>query len=226
VPVVELRAAVALLGRFPALSGVDLSVDAGETVLVRGPNGAGKTTLLRLCAGLVSPESGSAVVLGYDLAEGADRRAVRRRVALLGHGAALYDDLTVGENLRFWARAAGLPTGSEADGAEQRVARALDRLAVPARLVDQRASTLSQGQRRRVALAALVVRRPDLWLMDEPHAGLDQAGRDLVDGLVAEAVAAGGTVVVSSHELERVAALSPRVVTLAGGRVVDERGAA
>ncbi|MEC9427247.1 MAG: ATP-binding cassette domain-containing protein, partial [Actinomycetota bacterium] len=78
--VVELRAAVALLGRFPALSGVDLSVDAGETVLVRGPNGAGKTTLLRLCAGLVSPESGSAVVLGYDLAEGADRRAVRRRV--------------------------------------------------------------------------------------------------------------------------------------------------
>jgi len=226
VPVVELRAAVALLGRFPALSGVDLSVDAGETVLLRGPNGAGKTTLLRLCAGLVSPESGSAAVLGYDLADGADRRAVRRRVALLGHGAALYDDLTVGENLRFWARAAGLPTGSGADGAEQRVARALDRLAVPARLVDQRASTLSQGQRRRVALAALVVRRPDLWLMDEPHAGLDQAGRDLVDGLVAEAVAAGGTVVVSSHELERVAALSPRVVTLAGGRVVDERGAA
>ncbi len=222
-PVVELRAAVALLGRFPALSGVDLSVDAGETVLVRGPNGAGKTTLLRLCAGLVRPESGSATVLGHDLGDGADRRAVRRRVALLGHGAALYDDLTVGENLRFWARAAGLSSGSGPDGVDQRVAGALDRLAVPERLVDQRAAVLSQGQRRRVALAALVVRRPDLWLMDEPHAGLDQAGRDVVDGLVAEAVAAGGTVVVSSHELERVAALSPRVVTLAGGRVVDGR---
>jgi len=221
VPVVELRAAIALLGRFPALSGVDLTVDAGETVLVRGPNGAGKTTLLRLCAGLVRPESGAATVLGHDLSDGVGRRSVRRRVALLGHGAALYDDLTVLENLRFWARAAGLASDTGPDGVDGRVAGALDRLAVPERLVDQRAAVLSQGQRRRVALAALVVRRPDLWLMDEPHAGLDQAGRDVVDGLVDEAVAAGGTVVVSSHELERVAALSPRVVTLAGGRLVD-----
>ena len=219
--VVELRAAVALLGRFPALSGVDLTVGAGETVLIRGPNGAGKTTLLRLCAGLVRPESGTVTVLGHDLGDGTGRRAGRRRVALLGHGAALYDDLTVVENLRFWARAAGLAAGSGPDGVDDRVGGALDRLAVPDRLVNQRASTLSEGQRRRVALAALVVRRPDLWLMDEPHAGLDQTGRDVVDGLVVEAVAAGGTVVVSSHELERVAALSPRVVTLAGGRVVD-----
>ncbi|HAQ23334.1 MAG TPA: heme ABC exporter ATP-binding protein CcmA [Acidimicrobiaceae bacterium] len=223
-PVVELRAVVALLGRFPALSGVSLTVDAGETVLVRGPNGAGKTTLLRLCAGLVRPESGMAIVLGHDLTDGVERRAVRRRVALLGHGAALYDDLTVVENLRFWARAAGLTSGSGDDGVEQRVAGVLDRLAVPKRLVDQRASALSQGQRRRVALAALAVRRPELWLLDEPHAGLDQAGRDIVDGLIVEAVAAGGTVVVSSHELERVATLSPRVVTLAGGQVLDGGG--
>ena len=92
---------------------------------------------------------------------------------------------------------------------------------MPVRLLDQPVHTLSAGQRRRTSLAALVVRRPELWLLDEPHAGLDQRGRDLVDVLIGDAVAAGGTVVVSSHELDRVAALSPRTVTLAGGAVVD-----
>ena len=215
--VVELRAAVALLGRFPALSGVDLMIHAGETVLLRGPNGAGKTTVLHLCAGLLRPESGGVRVLDHDLTEVAGRRSVRRRVALLGHATGLYDDLTVGENLRFWARAAGL-SAAEAD---RRTDEARSRLEVPVRLLDQPVHTLSAGQRRRTSLAALVVRRPELWLLDEPHAGLDQRGRDLVDVLIGDAVAAGGTVVVSSHELDRVAALSPRTVTLAGGAVVD-----
>ena len=214
---VELRAAVALLGRFPALSGVDLMIHAGETVLLRGPNGAGKTTVLHLCAGLLRPESGVVRVLDHDLTEVAGRRSVRRRVALLGHATGLYDDLTVGENLRFWARAAGL-SAAEAD---RRTDEARSRLEVPVRLLDQPVHTLSAGQRRRTSLAALVVRRPELWLLDEPHAGLDQRGRDLVDVLIGDAVAAGGTVVVSSHELDRVAALSPRTVTLAGGAVVD-----
>lgn len=214
---VELRAAVALLGRFPALSGVDLMIHAGETVLLRGPNGAGKTTVLHLCAGLLRPESGGVRVLDHDLTEVAGRRSVRRRVALLGHATGLYDDLTVGENLRFWARAAGL-SAAEAD---RRTDEARSRLEVPVRLLDQPVHTLSAGQRRRTSLAALVVRRPELWLLDEPHAGLDQRGRDLVDVLIGDAVAAGGTVVVSSHELDRVAALSPRTVTLAGGAVVD-----
>ena len=202
---VELRAAVALLGRFPALSGVDLTIHAGETILLRGPNGAGKTTLLHLCAGLLRPESGSVQVLDHDLTDSAGRRSVRRRVALLGHTAALYEDLTVGENLRFWARAAGL----SAVEADRRLDDARKRLEVSDRLVDQPVHTLSAGQRRRTSLAALLARRPDLWLLDEPHAGLDQSGRDLVDGLIGDAVAAGGTVVVSSHELDRVAALSP-----------------
>ncbi|MBT6371679.1 MAG: heme ABC exporter ATP-binding protein CcmA [Acidimicrobiaceae bacterium] len=215
--VVELRAAVALLGRFPALSGVDLTIHAGETVLLRGPNGAGKTTVLHLCAGLLRPESGGVRVLDHDLTEVVGRRSVRRRVALLGHATGLYDDLTVGENLRFWARAAGL-SAAEAD---RRTDEARSRLEVPDHLLDQPVHTLSAGQRRRTSLAALVVRRPELWLLDEPHAGLDQAGRDLVDALIGDAVAAGGTVVVSSHELDRVAALSPRTVTLAGGAVVD-----
>ncbi|MDQ4069634.1 MAG: ATP-binding cassette domain-containing protein, partial [Actinomycetota bacterium] len=89
---VRLRSAVSLLGRFPALAGVDLDVEQGEIVLVQGANGAGKTTLLRACAGLVAFTAGEADVLGHDLRE--DRKAVRRRIGLLGHATFLYDDLT------------------------------------------------------------------------------------------------------------------------------------
>ena len=218
VPVVDLRGAVALLGNFPALAGGDRRGDPGEIGLGRGPNGAGKTTLLRLCAGLVRPEAGSVEVLGHDLVH--ERRSVRRRVALLGHAMGLYDDLTVVQNVHFWARAAGL----SAEEATDRVGVAMVRLGVAERLFGQPVHTLSAGQRRRASLAALVVRRPELWLLDEPHAGLDQAGRDVVDVLIGDAVASGATVLVSSHELDRVAVLGPRVVTIAGGVVVDDTG--
>src|SRR6478736_4133608 len=114
--VVHLRAAVSLLGRFPALAGLDLDVPRGEVLLVQGANGAGKTTLLRTCAGLLPVVSGEANVLGCDLTLSADRRAIRRRVGLLAHATGLYDDLTVADNVRFWARACGA-TKTEADAA-------------------------------------------------------------------------------------------------------------
>src|SRR5215207_6074386 len=106
-PVVHLRAAVCVLGRFPALAGIDLDVAAGEVVLLRGPNGAGKTTLLRLCAGLVPLVRGEGRVLGHDLAQRRHVRSLRRRVGVLGHATGLYDELTVADNVRFWGRAAG-----------------------------------------------------------------------------------------------------------------------
>jgi heme ABC exporter ATP-binding subunit CcmA len=203
---------VALLGRFPALAGLDLDVEPGETVLLQGPNGAGKTTLLRLCAGLLAVESGSAIVLGHDLAR--DRRRVRREVGLIAHSTGLYDDLTVVENVRFWARAVGA-TEADADAA-------IERLEIEPRLRDVTVGRLSAGQRRRTSIAAMVTRRPRLWLLDEPHAGLDQGGRDVVDGLVRDAVAAGATVLIASHELERARSIAPRVVTIAGGVVVGD----
>ncbi|MBU6330355.1 MAG: heme ABC exporter ATP-binding protein CcmA [Acidobacteria bacterium] len=212
--VIRLRGVVALLGRFPALAGIDLEVAPRRIVLLRGANGAGKTTLLRTLAGLIAVAEGQATVLGVDLV--ADRRAVRHRVGLLGHATGLYDDLTVGDNVRFWARAAG----AEADDAEQ----ALVRLGLAGRLRSVAVSRLSAGQRRRTSLACLIARRPELWLLDEPHAGLDQDGRDLVDTILREATAAGATVLLSSHELDRSLQLADEVVTIAGGVVVADTG--
>ncbi|QXC60944.1 heme ABC exporter ATP-binding protein CcmA [Aquihabitans sp. G128] len=215
-PVVDFRGAVCLLGRFPALAGVDLDVARGEIVLLQGPNGAGKTTVLRACAGLVPVVEGDASVLGVDLR--ADRRAVRHRVGLLGHASGLYEDLTVADNVRFWARA-GRAHDADADAA-------MARLGLAGRLADVAVARLSAGQRRRTSLAVMVARRPELWLLDEPHAALDQDGRDLVDSLMADAVAAGATVLFASHELDRAQAVAHRTITIAGGTVAVDRSPA
>ena len=211
--VVHLRGAVALLGRFPALAGVDLDVDRRRIVLLRGANGAGKTTLLRALAGLVPVTSGEAVVLGVDLRD--DRRAVRHRVGLLAHGTGLYDELTVADNVHFWTRAARADMGD--------AEAAMSQLGLDGRLRDVAVGRLSTGQRRRTSLACLLARRPELWLLDEPHAGLDKEGRDIVDALVRDAAAAGATIILSSHELDRSMELADEIVTLGGGVALDER---
>jgi heme ABC exporter ATP-binding subunit CcmA len=208
-PAVHLRGAVALIGRFPALAGVDLEVARGEIVLLRGANGAGKTSLLRACAGLLPIVDGEATVLGHDLRH--DRVAVRAHVGLLGHRTGLYDDLSARDNVVFWTRAV---RGDDADADA-----AMARLGLDGRLADVAVGRLSAGQRRRVSFAIVLARRPELWLLDEPHAGLDQATRDEVDRLVHEAAAAGATVVVASHELDRAEALAGRTVQIAGGHV-------
>jgi energy-coupling factor transporter ATP-binding protein EcfA2 len=95
------------------------------------------------------------------------------------------------------------------------------RLGLDGRLAGVPAAKLSAGQRRRTSIACMVARRPELWLLDEPHAGVDQRGRDVVDRLITDAAAAGATVVVASHELERAGAVAHRTVTVAGGAVHD-----
>lgn len=209
---VYLRKVVSLAGRFPLLSGVSLDIDDGEVVHLRGPNGAGKTSLLRLLAGLAPISSGSAIVLGHDLSR--DRVEVRREVGLLGHEGFLYDDLSVEANINFALRAARVRT--------DRVEAALSRLSLSGRLRSTKVAKLSTGQRRRTALAILYARAPRLWLLDEPHAGLDQSARAVLDELIEEARAAYATVVLCSHELEAAGALADRVVELGGGRVLAQ----
>ncbi len=208
-PVVALDDAVAVIGGFPVLAGATLSIGRGEIVLLSGPNGAGKTSLLRLCAGLLPIARGAGSIFGFDLAT--ERESIRPRVGLLGHRNGLYGDLTVNENVAFWGSTVGA-TDTEVEGA-------VARLGVDGRLRDVAVAKLSAGQKRRTALACLVARRAELWLLDEPHAGLDAAGRDELDGVLREAVGSGATVLVASHELERAGALAHRVIEVVAGQV-------
>ncbi len=209
VPVVQLVDVVAVLDRFPALAGATLTVERGEIVLLQGPNGAGKTTLLRLCAGLLPPARGTAKVLGLDLAD--HRQTVRSRVGLLGHSNGLYTDLTVDENVTFW--------GATVTATPIEISAALERMGLAGRLGGVPVRKLSAGQRRRTALACLIARRAELWLLDEPHAGLDAAGRDELDTVLRAATAVGATMIVASHELDRAGALATRVVEVVGGQI-------
>jgi len=113
--------------------------------------------------------------------------------------------------VRFWAATVGA-SAAEVDSA-------MRRMHLDGRLATVRAGRMSAGQRRRCALASLLVRRAELWLLDEPHAGLDAAGRDELDAILRDAVRSGATVMVASHELERASGLATRQVTVDGGTV-------
>ncbi len=164
---------------------LDFAVAAGGALLLTGPNGSGKSTLLRLLAGLLRPEAGSLHWDGEDAL--ADLPAHARRVAYVGDQDAVKHGLTVAENLHFAARLSG------ADVGEALTAVGLEDLAdLPARM-------LSAGQRRRLALARLVLSRAPLWLLDEPTLGLDATSVERLGGLLGEHRARGGLMVAATH---------------------------
>ena len=210
-PEVTLRDAVVMVGGFPLLSGVNLELARSSLNVVTGANGAGKTSLLRLLGGLVALTSGTGVVAGVDLK--GDLRELRRRVGWLGHEGSFYDDLSASENLVFAAKALARPTTE--------VATVLERVGLSSRATTS-AKKLSAGQRRRLGLAWLLLRRPELWLLDEPYASLDDDGRTFFDQLIGDVIGSGATVVVSAHDPLRSSALAPRTITLAGGLVVGD----
>lgn len=195
---------------FPLLSGVDLELAPSSLTVLVGANGAGKTSLLQLLAGLIGLTSGDGTVLGFNLVTD-DRRLLRRHVGWLGHEGSFYDDLTVRENLNFAAKALDRPLDD--------LSNVLARVDLEGRR-DTIAKSLSAGQRRRLGLAWLLLRRPQLWLLDEPYASLDDEGRTFFDALLGEVIDHGATVVVSSHDPLRSAQLAPVTLTMVGGRVV------
>jgi heme ABC exporter ATP-binding subunit CcmA len=192
-------------GERDALAGLDLVVAAGETVLITGPNGAGKTTLLRILATVLRPTFGHVAVAGSELPAGA--AGVRRAVGYAGHDPFAYPDLTAKENLELYAALYSVP--------EIRVAEELDRVGLDGRRGD-RAAELSRGMLQRLALARVGLHRPSIVLLDEPTAGLDAEGRDVLRRFLAEP---GRTIVVATHEPEWFDGLGGRVVAMAAGKL-------
>ena len=211
-PAVELNAVAHRYGRRWALRGVSLRVGAGEVLAVMGHNGSGKSTLLRVVATLLRPTRGAGAVFGHDLVREAG--GVRTVTGLLGHGPALYDDLTAAENLAFAARMLGMPDDAGA------IAAALEAAGLPAAAATrERSRALSSGMRRRVALARTMLQRPRLLLLDEPYNSFDAAGVALVNELVRRVRARGGAVLLVSHELARADDVVDRTIEMEMGLV-------
>ncbi len=184
--------------------GLTLALPPGHIGWLRGTNGSGKTSLLRILAGLSTPAEGQLTWNGEPLRRGQPAAAAARRgIVYLGHSNALNDDLTLAEALLFLARLQGV-----AD-APQRVADALARLGVTSR-AGAAVRTLSQGQRRRGALARLALDdTPRTWLLDEPYDALDAAGSATLSALIEANAARGGAVLLTSHQTPTLAGALP-----------------
>ncbi len=210
-PAVEMRQLKKSYGLKPVLRGVNLTLQRGERLALLGANGAGKTTVLRILAGLARPGSGTVSVLGRDIV--ADAQEIRRCVGLVAHQPYLYEELTALENLLFFARMYVVPQ------ARERAETLLRRVGLEKRM-HERVRALSRGMVQRVAWARALLHRPYLLLLDEPETGLDQAGAALIDELLSEHSGLGGSILFTTHQLERALQQSTSIALLGGGRVV------
>jgi ABC-type multidrug transport system ATPase subunit len=212
--VIEVDQVVKTLGERTVLDHVSFVAPAGTITGLLGPNGAGKTTTMRLVATLLRPDAGSIRLAGVDVAT--DPIEARRRIGLVTEEPGLLDRLTVREQLSFNAQAYGLST----DTARRRIDELADLLGFAASL-DQRAGTLSKGNRQKVSLCRALVHDPPILLLDEPTSGLDVvAAAGLEDLLRRPALTGDRTVLLSTHRLDEVERLAFKVVGIADGRVV------
>ncbi len=202
-------------GRRQVIENLSLRVAEGEVCGFLGGNGSGKTTTMRLLTGLLLADAGRGTCLGIDLRRGADE--IRRHVGYMTQRFSLYGDLTVAENLSFIARLHGVPQREHAIRATVERAGLGDRMT---QLADQ----LSGGWKQRLALAAAVLHRPRLLLLDEPTAGVDAKARREFWDLIHEFAAEGMTILVSTHYMDE-AERCARLIYLAGGHVVVQGSA-
>jgi ABC-2 type transport system ATP-binding protein len=182
-------------GSRPALDAVDLHVEAGQLYGLVGPDGAGKTTLLRILSTVMNPTSGSARLMGYDVNKQAEQ--VRSRLGYMPQAFSLYPDLSVMENLRFFADINGVPRGKQKSR--------IDELLEFARLTDftsRRSENLSGGMRKKLALACALVHEPEILLLDEPTTGVDPVSRRELWQLLAKVIQQGVTVLVSTPYMD------------------------
>jgi ABC-2 type transport system ATP-binding protein len=182
-------------GALVAVEGLDLEIGRGEVFGLLGPNGSGKTTTIRMLCGLLQPTSGQAWVAGIDVVGSSEQ--VRRRIGYMSQKYGLYDDLTVRENMYFYASVYGLRGKDRA----RRLDELLEDLGLRER-ARQLAGGLSGGWKQRLALACATAHRPDVLFLDEPTAGVDPASRRLFWQWIHRLAATGTTIVVTTHYMD------------------------
>ncbi|HEY3011432.1 MAG TPA: ABC transporter ATP-binding protein [Gemmatimonadales bacterium] len=195
-----------------AVDQLDLTIATGEVFGLLGPNGSGKTTTIRMLCGLMTPTSGSATVVGYDVIK--EPEQVRRRIGYMSQRFGLYDDLTVAENLRFYAALYGL----RGDASRRRIEEQLTELGLAER-ADQLAGTLSGGWKQRLALACATGHRPAMLFLDEPTAGVDPASRRLLWQWIYRLAKQGTTILVTTHYMDE-AERCERLAFLSRGHLI------
>lgn len=209
--VVKVSGLTKQFGRFTALRSVSLDLSKGEFLTIFGRNGAGKTTLLKILSSIVRAYSGQAALFGDDVKRA--NEAVRRKIGFISHESFIYNDLTVYENLVFYARLYGIRDVRE------RVEALIKRVGLEAK-TSVAARALSRGMRQRLSLARAVLHEPELLLLDEPYTGLDEQGCDILSGFLAEFAEGGGTILMTTHNIERGWKQADHVLVLERGAVV------
>ncbi len=194
-------------GRRWALAGVSFQLARGQVMMVAGRNGSGKTTLLRILSTAIRADGGRALVAGYDLEQ---REEIRRQTALLAHYSYLYESLSARENLEIAAHFCVAPPPSAAD--------ALERVGLASRANDA-VATFSAGMRKRLSFARVLLQKPSIAFLDEPFGQLDPEGFALVEEVVGELKRSGATVLIATHQVDRVARYADVHLTLENGRV-------
>ena len=222
-PLIRFKGVTKSFGAKVVYSGLDLTIHRGATVTILGASGSGKSVLLKLLIGLFDTDGGEIFFDGVDVTKMEERElyAVRRRIAYLFQGAALFDSLNVGENVAYGLREQNWDTMSN-DEVRRRVAQSLGMVGLPG-IEEMRPSDLSGGMKKRVGLARTLALQPDVILYDEPTTGLDPINTARINNLIVSIKARLGlTSVVVTHDMGTAFAVSDRIVMLGKGRVLME----
>jgi phospholipid/cholesterol/gamma-HCH transport system ATP-binding protein len=220
-PIIEVRDLYQRFGDHHVLRGVTAHVNRGETLVLLGGSGGGKSVLIKHFIGLISPYSGQVIVNGEDISNMNERQLgkVRQAMGMMFQSGALFDSMTVGQNIAFPLRERGITDEKEI---LKRVLECLDIVKLPGQ-ASKMPADLSGGMRKRVALARAIVDRPECVLYDEPHAGLDPITGDAIDHLIKDLQKVHGmTNVIITHEMRSVFRIADRVIFLKDGQIYWE----
>jgi ABC-2 type transport system ATP-binding protein len=211
-PAVDTHDLTRTFGSFTAVDQVTMQISKGEVCGFLGPNGAGKTTLIRMLCGILEPTCGSGTVLGYDV--GRESEQIKQHLGYMSQKFSLYNDLTVQENLTFYAGIYGLRSRERG----RRIAAMID-LAGLAGQEGAIVANLSSGGRQRLALGCAIISRPSIIFLDEPTSGVSPTGRQTFFNIIQNLAGEGVTVIVATHFMDEAERCS-RIAFFSGGRLL------